>query len=74
MQISLDGIRATGFVDLYEAPINWADVLKDAGWQWDKAEPQPIADQFKLHGLRGIPARSIPFLRVFNEQGERLEI
>tara|TARA_B100000678_G_scaffold13657_2_gene10756 strand:+ start:13836 stop:14060 length:225 start_codon:yes stop_codon:yes gene_type:complete len=74
MKVDIEGIRATGFVDLYQAPTNWAAVLQDAGWQWDEAEPQPIADQFKLHGLRGIPAKNVPFLRVFNERGEKLEI
>ncbi len=40
------------------------DVVKALGIAYERWEPQPIADQIKLHGCTNVPAELPSFIRV----------
>ncbi|WP_035102557.1 hypothetical protein [Devosia sp. LC5] len=51
------------YVDAYLAPTNWQQLVADMGINPQRAEPQPIADQIKLHGCTNVPKELPAWLR-----------
>ena len=57
------GDGETAFVDILAAPKDWDAALAAMGVTFERSEPQPIADQIKLHGCSSLPADLPGWLR-----------
>lgn len=51
------------FVDVWMAPSDWENQVADMGITVSRVEPQPIADQTKLHGCEHVPGELPKWLR-----------
>lgn len=45
----------TLFIDILSAPHDWDSAVLALGVTVERVEPQPMADQVKLHGCRNAP-------------------
>lgn len=51
------------FVDVCSAPDDWATWIDEQGIVVERSEPQPIADQVKLHKCTNLPANLPRWIR-----------
>lgn len=51
------------FIDLWEVPELWINILQDIGVTYEIWESQPIADQIKLSGCHGVPKELPSWIR-----------